>query len=400
MFFNAIAKTFMNQAPESSKRGAENNIVAAPRSRASTSLSDNSINSSRNAFEPQAVNSNLTEILKKEGAKAGIHPEIFYTANNLTTCLLDGQTAMKIFDSGSTAKSSNLPESKNFLENLLQTFLTVFNLKAKDAAADSVSPLETLYQKSQNAANIDNLGEPWEHFKKALASVDDKGKPLFFLMPIYNENSKGLLDPAAFTVFEKLNMGETKTSLFKQLAHSSFSAADIKNTKVNFLDKVITNGFDPNLDMNALQRFSVDAFMNMQSRDSVLMVPWRADAVEKLSSTLVKGVNHIGFTRINGDIQITPRHEIEGREYPTLKATTIFTKYPKDFETRELKALTLLQVLSELSAGPVMRFSGAAAKQQIKALADDTFKNIDAERVSESGLSFNPFKMLAGFFNR
>lgn len=398
--FNVIAKTFMNQAPSSLERGASNNIVAGPRSRTSASLSENSTNSSRNAFETKAVNSNLIESLKKEGAKSGIHPEIFYTANNLTTCLLDGQTAMKIFGSGSTVKSSNLPESKNFLENLFQTFLTVFNLKAKDAAADSVSPLEVLYQKSQNAANIDNLGEPWEHFKKALASVDDKGKPLFFLMPMYNENSKGLLDPAAFTVFEKLNMGETKTSLFKQLAHSSFGAADIKNTNVSFLDKVITNGFDSNIDMNALQRFSVEAFMNMQSRDSVLMVPWRADAVEKLSSTVVKGVNHIGFTRINGDIQITPRHEIEGREYPALKATTIFTKYPKDFETRELKALTLLQVLSELSAGPVMRFSGAAAKQQIKALVDDTFKNIDAERASDPGFSFNPFKMLAGFFNR
>ena len=389
--FSAIAKTFMNQAPGSSERGVSNNIVAAPRSLPNAS---NSINSSRNAFETKAGNSNLIEILKKEGAKSGIHPEIFYTANNLTTCLLDGQTAMKIFGSGSTVKSSNLPEAKNFLENLFQTFLTVFNLKAKDTAADSISPLEALYQKSQNAANIDNLGEPWEHFQKALATGH------YQLMPIYNENSKGLLEPAAFAVFEKLDMGETKTSLFKQLAHSSFSAADIKNTKVNFLDKVITNGFDPNLDMNALQRFSVDAFMNMQSRDSVLMVPWRADAVEKLSSTVVKGVNHIGFTRINGDIQITPRHEIEGREYPTLKATTIFTKYPKDFETRELKALTLLQVLSELSAGPVMRFSGAAAKQQIKALADDTFKNIDAERASEPGFSFNPFKMLAGFFGK
>ena len=392
--FNAIAKTFMNQALGSSEGGVGNNIVAAPRSRDSASLSENSTNSSRNAFATKAGNSNLIEILKKEGAKSGIHPEIFYTANNLTTCLLDGQTAMKIFGSGSTVKSSNLPEAKNFLENLFQTFLTVFNLKAKDTAADSISPLEALYQKSQNAANIDNLGEPWEHFQKALATGH------YQLMPIYNENSKGLLEPAAFAVFEKLDMGETKTSLFKQLAHSSFSAADIKNTKVNFLDKVITNGFDPNLDMNALQRFSVDAFMNMQSRDSVLMVPWRADAVEKLSSTVVKGVNHIGFTRINGDIQITPRHEIEGREYPTLKATTVFTKYPKDFETRELKALTLLQVLSELSAGPVMRFSGAAAKQQIKALADDTFRNIDAERVSESGLSFNPFKMLAGLFNK
>ena len=394
MFFNAIAKTFMNQALGSSEGGVGNNIVAAPRSRDSASLSENSTNSSRNAFATKAGNSNLIEILKKEGAKSGIHPEIFYTANNLTTCLLDGQTAMKIFGSGSTVKSSNLPEAKNFLENLFQTFLTVFNLKAKDTAADSISPLEALYQKSQNAANIDNLGEPWEHFQKALATGH------YQLMPIYNENSKGLLEPAAFAVFEKLDMGETKTSLFKQLAHSSFSAADIKNTKVNFLDKVITNGFDPNLDMNALQRFSVDAFMNMQSRDSVLMVPWRADAVEKLSSTVVKGVNHIGFTRINGDIQITPRHEIEGREYPTLKATTIFTKYPKDFETRELKALTLLQVLSEMSAGPVMRFSGAAAKQQIKALADDTFKNIDAERASEPGFSFNPFKMLAGFFGK
>jgi hypothetical protein len=335
------------------------------------------------------------EILKKEGAKLKIKSEDFYTANNLTACLLDGKTAMKIFGSSAASKSSNLSESKNFLENLFQTFLTVFNSKAKDRVADSISPLEALYQKSQHAANIDNLGERWEHFKEALETGH------YRLMPIYNENSKGLLDPVAFTVFEDHKpMEETKTSLFKQFAHSSFGAADIKNTNVSFLDKVITNGFDSNIDMNALQRFSVEAFMNMQSRDSVLMVPWRADAVEKLSSTVVKGVNHIGFTRINGDIQITPRHEIEGREYPTLKATTIFTKYPKNFEAHELKALTLLQVLSELSAGPVMRFSGAAAKQQIKALADDTFKNIDAERSSESGSLFNPFKMLAGLFNR
>ena len=383
----------MNQALLGSpERKAHRNIVAG--SPLLASASGNSINSTRKASEAQTGNSNLIEILKKEGAKLGIHPKIFYTANNLTTCLLDGETAIKIFGSSSASRSSNLPEAKNFLEGLFQTFLTVFNLKAKDVAAtDSVSHLEALYHKSQNATDIDNLGEPWEHFKKALATGH------YQLMPIYNENSKGLLEPAAFTVFEKLNMGETKTSLFKQLAHSSFGAADIKNPNVSFLDKVIIS-FDSNIDMNALQRFSVEAFMNKQPRDSVLMVPWRADAVEKLSSTVVKGVNHIGFTRVNGQIGIIPRHEIEGREYPALKVTTIFTKYPKNFEERELKALTLLHVLSELSAGPAMRFSGAAAKQQIKALVDDTFKNIDVERVSESGASFNPFKILAGLFNK
>ena len=73
MFFNAIAKTFMNQAPGSSERGVGNNIVAAPRSLPNAS----NTNSSRNAFETKAGNSNLIEILKKEGAKSGIHPKFF-----------------------------------------------------------------------------------------------------------------------------------------------------------------------------------------------------------------------------------------------------------------------------------------------------------------------------------
>lgn len=392
--FNTIASTLMNQALGPQK-GASNNIVTGPHA--------NSTNSFRNDSVVQARN---FEILKKEGVKLEIKSADFYTANNLTACLLNGKTAMKIFGSSTASKSSNLPESKNFLENLLQIFLTVFNLKAKDAAPDSISPLEALYQKSQNAANIDNLGERWEHFKEALATGH------YRLMPIYNENSKGLLNPVAFTVFEDHKpMEETKTSLFKQFAHSSFGAADIKNTNVSFLDKVITNGFDSNIDMNALQRLSVEAFMNMQPRDSVLMVPWRADAVEKLWSTVVKGVNHIGFTPKNKNIEITPkdkdihiditpRHVIEGREYPTLKATTIFAKYPKNFEARELKALILLQILSEVSAGPKILLKTKYEKQQIKALVDDTCKNIDAERGSESRLSFNPFKMLAGLFGK
>jgi hypothetical protein len=394
--FNTIASTFVNQAL-SSQKGAGNNIVTGPGSR----VSAGGINSSRNAFVAQARN---FEILKKEGAKLKIKSEDFYTAKNLTACLLDGKTAMKIFGSSAASKSSNLSESKNFLENLFQTFLTVFNSKAKDRVADSISPLEALYQKSQHAANIDNLGERWEHFKEALETGH------YRLMPIYNENSKGLLDPVAFTVFEDHKpMEETKTSLFKQFAHSSFGAADIKNTNVSFLDKVITNGFDSNIDMNALQRLSVEAFMNMQSRDSVLMVPWRVDAVEKLWSTVVKGVNHIGFTPKNKnieitpkdiDIDITPRHKIEGREYPTLQATTIFAKYPKNFEARELKALILLQILSEVSAGPKILLKTKYEKQQIKALVDDTCKNIDAERAPESGFSFNPLRMLAGLFNR
>ena len=72
--FSAIAKTFMNQAPGSLDRGASNNIVAGPPSRASAGLSENGTNSSRNAFETKAINSNLIESLKKEGAKSGIHP--------------------------------------------------------------------------------------------------------------------------------------------------------------------------------------------------------------------------------------------------------------------------------------------------------------------------------------
>ncbi|MFM7366668.1 MAG: hypothetical protein ACKO2Z_02460, partial [Sphaerospermopsis kisseleviana] len=72
----------------------------------------------------------------------------------------------------------------------------------------------------------------------------------------------------------------------------------------------------------------------------------------------------------------------------------------KNFETRELKALILLQILSELSAGPEMRKLSSIDKKKIKALVDDTFRNIDAERASESRSSFNPFKMLAGFFGR
>ncbi len=93
--FSAIAKTFMNQAPGSSERGVSNNIVAAPRSLPNAS----NTNSSRNAFETKAGNSNLIEILKKEGAKSGIDREFFFTENTLTSCLLEGLTDIKIFGS-------------------------------------------------------------------------------------------------------------------------------------------------------------------------------------------------------------------------------------------------------------------------------------------------------------
>ncbi len=408
--FNAVVKNFFNSSPAASPDDTK--IQAFNEGIKKTQQSSNSVNPSNNpqtqrneAFFRNSEDLNSSSAfqnIKNNAIKQGIHSEAFFSQDGLMTCFLgadylntSGRKALSIFDQSFNPRAASLTEnesSNNFLSRIFTGFLG-FLKNDSSASISSISPLESFYKKSQNAADIDNLGEPWEHFKKAL-STDH-----YQILPIYNSLSKDFLDPVAYAVFEKLDLGETKSSLFKQLAAGSqINLKDIKNHKVSFLDKVITNGFDPNLDMNHLQPFAVNAFMKNLSRDTLLMVPWRADPVEKLSLDILKGVNHIGFTRINGNIEITPRHVIEGREYPSLKTTSIFTKSPQTLPVSELKGLVLLQTLSELSAGPVMRLSGTAAINQVKSLVDDSFRNIDRERQGSSDLSWNPFKLLAGFW--
>jgi len=417
--FNAVVKNFFNSSPAASpddkkiqafrgeldsvSRNSKNNVVKFERPNSKNNVVKFERPTDSQRFTNISPSSGFDNI-KKTALKQGLHPETFFSQDGLMTCFLgagadylntSGRKALSIFDQSFNPRAASLTEnesSNNFLSRIFTGFLG-FLKNDSSASISSISPLESFYKKSQNAADIDNLGEPWEHFKKAL-STDH-----YQILPIYNSLSKDFLDPVAYAVFEKLDLGETKSSLFKQLAAGSqINLKDIKNHKVSFLDKVITNGFDPNLDMNQLQRFAVNAFMKNQSRDTLLMVPWRADPVEKLSLDILKGVNHIGFTRINGNIEITPRHVIEGREYPSLKTTSIFTKSPQILPVSELKGLVLLQTLSELSAGPVMRLSGTAAINQVKSLVDDSFRNIDRERQGSSDLSWNPFKLLAGFW--
>jgi len=411
--FNAVVKNFFNSSPAASPDDTKIQAFRGELGSVSRNSKNNVVKFQRPTDSQRFTNispSSGFDNIKKTALKQGLHPETFFSQDGLMTCFLgtgadylnaSGRKALSIFDQSFNPRAASLTEnesSNNFLSRIFTGFLG-FLKNDSSASISSISPLESFYKKSQNAADIDNLGEPWEHFKKSL-SIDH-----YQILPIYNSLSKDFLDPVAYAVFEKLKLDDlegTKSSLFKQLAAGSqINLKDIKNHEVSFLDKVITNGFDPNLDMNQLQRFAVNAFMKNQSRDTLdtlLMVPWRADPVEKLSLDILKGVNHIGFTRINGNIEITPRHVIEGREYPSLKTTSIFTKSPQTLPVSELKGLVLLQTLSELSAGPVMRLSGTAAINQVKSLVDDSFRNIDRERQGSSDLSWNPFKLLAGFW--
>lgn len=221
-------------------------------------------------------------------------------------------------------------------------------------------------------------------------------------MPIYSKDSKDLFDPIAFTVFERSEIGESKSSLFKKLSDGKSAANALKTSNVYFLDKVITNGFDKRVDMNAVQRASVEAFLNLHSRNAVLMVPWLADPVEKTSRVLLKGVNHIGFAKQGSTLEISLRHIVEGQEYQNIKATAIFTRSPRSFTNEELKELVALQTMSEISAGPAMRLgTDKRSFKKIQDLLSESFSNIDKASPStetKSG-SLNPFKLLASFFN-
>lgn len=381
--FKTIATNIANSVldPKTATQSVSTNSSKREASHASTG-------SSNRELDTTSSNPELVKMLEREGLKLGIHPENFYSSEGLSSYLLDGPSALRIFDSN----TANKQEGK---QSFLATIFDIFKKPTSEGAKNS--PLKTFYLSTHHSDTVDHVGEPWEHFRKALATGH------YRLMPIYNSGSKSILEPVAFTVFERSGTEEAKTSLFKKLANNSFNATDIKSNNINFLDKIITNGFDKSLDMNALQRSSIESFLNAQARDTIVLVPWQADSIGKLSRRVIKGINHIGFAKTAGELKITPRHIVEGQEYHTIKATTIYTRYPRDFEAKELKALVTLQTLSEVSAGPEMRFTGTRATKQIKGLLEESFKNIDEmskkSKLQEGsqGFSFNPFKLLAGF---
>jgi len=326
--------------------------------------------------------------LKEEALKHRIHPETFYSTEGLTNCLLNGAEGLRLF-SQSHSQTETGTGVKGFL-------LTVFNMFLNHKSPEN-SLLKKFYFSThdENQSDTAHVGEPWEHFQKALSSNH------YQIMPIYSKDSKDLFDPIAFTVFERSEIGESKSSLFKKLSGGSSAANNLKTSHVYFLDKVITNGFDKRVDMNAVQRASVEAFLNLHSRNAILMVPWQADAVEKTSRTILKGINHIGFTKQGSSLVITPRHIVEGQEYQNIKATGIFTRSPRTFTNEELKELVALQTMSEISAGPTMRLSDKQNLKKIQDLLTESFSSIDKafpRDGSASGFALNPFKLLAGFF--
>ena len=66
-----------------------------------------------------------------------------------------------------------------------------------------------------------------------------------------------------------------------------------------YLDKYLTkSSFDRALDMKSFEKNVINAFMNSQeTRTNILVVPWQTDPVQGLNLELIKGINHIGFSR-------------------------------------------------------------------------------------------------------
>ena len=108
--------------------------------------------------------------------------------------------------------------------------------------------------------------------------------------------------------------------------------------------------------MKSFEKNVIAAFMNSQeSRANILVVPWQTDPVQGLNLDLLKGINHIGFSRKSSGLEITPRHIIDGQSHAVLKANTLFAKFPVNLNANQLKALSLAGTVNEVTAGPSSR---------------------------------------------
>lgn len=366
-------------------RSAANNIAPANSSSNSyyASRGSNNFNTNNNFVK------HLTDTAKSAGI-INVGSKILHDSNQgATTWLLSGQEALKIF--GSTSQETS---NKGFLAGL-------FSLFPGGAKGQTSSLLEDFYKKSQEATVVDNLGEPWEHFRAALQANH------YSLMPVYDSESADYRDPVAFAVFERFSINDTqKRSLYNKLSENQVKIEDLPSNLI-YLDKYLTkNSFDRGLDMKSFEKNVIGAFMNSQdSRGTILVVPWQTDPVTGLNSQIVKGVNHIGFSKRSSGIEITPRHLIDGQSHAVLKADSLFAKYSINLNAKQVKALSLAGTVNEITAGPVSRINQAMLKP-VKAFVNENFKNIDKDFFVSKSYDSSPlnlgalFNWITGFFRK
>lgn len=340
-----------------------------------------------------SANNNFVKHLKDVAGSMGlinIGSKILHDSNQgATTWLLTGQEALKVF--GSTNLET---DNKGFMAGLFSFF-------SGGTKGQTLSILQDFYKKSQEATVVDNLGESWEHFRSALEANH------YSLMPVYDNGSTDYRDPVAFAVFERFSVNDTqKRSLFNKLSLNQVKIEDLPNNLI-YLDKYLTkNSFDKKLDMQSFEKNVIGAFMNSQeSSGSILVVPWRTNQVLGLSSQIVKGINHVGFSKLGSGFEITPRHLIDGQSHSALKADTLFAKFLLNLDPIQLKALSLAGTVNEITAGPVSRINQSMLKP-IKAFVNDNFKNIDnnypvSKSSNSSALNLGAlFNWITGFFRK
>ena len=327
----------------------------------------------------------LLNTAQKLGIREDQSAKILHDSNQgATTWLLKGSDALDIFVNSQVKPR----EDKGFFMNLLSAF-------SGAGKSQKNSILKDFYFKSQEAAKIDNLGEPWEHFKEALR------RNRYSLMPVYDDASRDYLDPVAFAVFENFDMADRqKYSLFNSLAGGEASLSNLPEPVV-FLDKYLTReSMDRGLDMESFEKNVIASFMNSQaSRATTLVVPWKTNPVLGLKYKHVDGISHIGFSQRANKITVTERHVIDGQKHKALQATTLFNKPGRSYSLAQVKAIISAGTVNEITAGQVSRIKDSPAMfSKIKELAAENMANIDKTYQSSDNHSSAPANWM-GFFS-
>ena len=291
-------------------------------------------------------------------------------SQSATTWLLSGREALQVFHNNSNSESK---------QGLLSG---IFNFFTQNQDVSQTSILKNFYTKSQEANSVDNLGESWEHFQRALEMNH------YSLMPVYDSKSTSYQDPVAFAVFERFfGHDKEKKDLFDKLSMQQCSLQDLPSDMI-YLDKyLMKNSFDRGLDMKSFERNVIGAYMNFpQNQNAILVIPWQVDPLRGLNLQTIKGITHAGFSKRGSKIEITPKHVINGQAHHVLKADSLISKFPLSLSSQQAKALTLAGTINEITAGPELRLKSNMFRP-VKNFVEENFKSIDQHFESSSNSS-------------
>ena len=248
------------------------------------------------------------------------------------------------------------------------------------------SLVEEFYHASHLDTQIDNLGESWQDFKNAL------DRERYSLLPIFDKNNGQVL---AFGVIEKYDINKS-SNLHRNLALSGTSFKSLPK-EIYIWDKTLTPG-KSSIDMNNLDRELVSNFF-ANKPDSILLVPWRVNSsIPSLNKTEVPNFSHIAFSPRAGKITITTKHNLPGFDQYNnpLKFQSIFTKPDYHLTEANLKALAVVQAISEITAAEKRRFDNNQMSE-IKSIIKENYAAID-HLVSKSAGSQTTFDKLLSIF--